>query len=36
MKKKKSKVEFPTYFLNYGKYVSDAKNIADKFNEYFI
>ena len=33
--KKKSKVEFPTYFLNNGKYVSGARNIADKFNEYF-
>ena len=36
MNKKKSKVEFPTYFLNNGKYVSDAKNSADKFIEYFI
>ena len=35
MNKKKSKVEFPTYFLNNGKYVCGAKNIADKFNEYF-
>ena len=33
--KRKSKVEFPTYFLNNGKYVCGAKNIADKFNEYF-
>ena len=30
MNKKKSKVEFPTYFLNNGKYVCGAKNIADK------
>ena len=36
MNKKKSKVEFPTYFLNNGKYLCGAKNIADKFNEYFI
>ena len=35
MNKKKSIVEFPTYFLNNGKYVCGAKNIADKFNEYF-
>ena len=35
MNKKKSKVEFPTYFLNNGKYVCGAKNIADKFNGYF-
>ena len=35
MNKKKSKVEFPTYFLNNGKYVCGAKNIADKFNQYF-
>ena len=35
MNKKKSKVEFPTYFLNNGKYVCGVKNIADKFNEYF-
>ena len=35
MNKKKSKVEFPTFFLNNGKYVYGAKNIADKFNEYF-
>ena len=35
MNKKKSKVAFPTYFLNNGKYVCGAKNIADKFNEYF-
>ena len=35
MNKKKSKVESPTYFLNNGKYVCGAKNIADKFNEYF-
>ena len=35
MNKKKSKEEFPTYFLNNGKYACDAKNIADKFNEYF-
>ena len=35
MNKKKSKVEFPTYFLNNGKYVCGAENIADKFNEYF-
>ena len=32
---KKSKVEFPTYFLNNGKYVCGVKNIADKFNVYF-
>ena len=30
MNKKKSKVEFLTYFLNNGKYVCGAKNIADK------
>ena len=35
MNKKKSQEEFQTYFLNNGKYVSGAKNIADKFNEYF-
>ena len=35
MNKNKSKVEFPTYFLNNGKYVCGAKNITDKFNEYF-
>ena len=35
MKKNKSKVEFPTYFLNNGKYVCSPKNIADKFNECF-
>ena len=35
MNKNKSKVEFPTYFLNNGKYMCWAKNIADKFNEYF-
>ena len=35
MNKKKSKVEFPTYILNNGKYVCGAKNIADKFNEHF-
>ena len=35
MNKKKSKVKFPIYFLNNGKYVYGAKNIADKLNEYF-
>ena len=35
MNKKKSKVEFPTYFLNNVKYVCRALNIADKFNEDF-
>ena len=35
MNKKNWKVEFPTYFLKNWKYVCGAKNIADKFNEYF-
>ena len=35
MNKNKSKVEFPTYFLNNGIYLRGAKTIADKFNEYF-
>ena len=35
MNKNNSKELFPTYFLNNGKYLCGAKNIADKFNEYF-
>ena len=32
---KKSKSDFPPYFVEHGNKISDSKTIADKFNEYF-
>ena len=32
---KKSKLDFPPYFVEHGDKISGSKTIADKFNEYF-
>ena len=35
MNKKKSKSDFPLYFVEHGDKIYDSKTIADKFYEYF-
>ena len=36
LNKKKSKSEFPPYFIDKNRRISGSQNIADQFNEYFI
>ena len=36
LNKKKSKSEFPPYFIDKDRNISGSQNIADKLNEYFI
>ena len=35
LNKKKGKSKFPAYFLSENEHVSEAQNIANKFNKYF-